>query len=383
MANLFEPFPLRGVTLPSRVAVSPMCQYSSRDGFAGDWHLVHLGSRAVGGAGLVFTEAAAVLPQGRISPQDLGIWKDEHIPMLARIARFVGQQGSVAGMQLAHAGRKASTCRPWDGHGAVPPAEGGWSDVVAPSPLPFAEGYAMPRALDADGIREVTQAFARAAERSRQAGFQVIEIHAAHGYLLHQFLSPLSNQRQDEYGGSFENRTRLLREVLTAVRQSWPERLPLFVRISATDWAEGGWDLEQSVELARRLRSLGVDLVDCSSGGTLPHAQMPVGPGYQTPFAETIRREAGIATGAVGMIVDPAQADHIVRTGQADLVLLAREFLRHPYWPLRAARELGYPAEWPVQYLRAAPPGSPPRSPADFAELDAMMEEQHGVPERK
>lgn len=383
MANLFEPFPLRGVTLPNRIAVSPMCQYSSRDGFAGDWHLVHLGSRAVGGAGLVFTEAAAVLPQARISPHDLGIWSDEHIPMLARIARFVRQQGSVAGMQLAHAGRKASTRRPWDGHGAVPPAEGGWTDVVAPSPLPFAQDYAMPRALDAAGIRQVTQAFARAAERARQAGFQVIEIHAAHGYLLHQFLSPLSNHRQDEYGGSFENRTRLLREVLTAVRQSWPERLPVFVRISATDWAEGGWDLGQSVELARRLRSLGVDLVDCSSGGTLPHVQITAGPGYQTPFAETIRREAGIATAAVGMIVDPAQADHIVRTGQADLVLLAREFLRHPYWPLRAARELGYPLGWPVQYLRAAPPGSPPRSPADLAELDAMMEEQHGVPERK
>lgn len=383
MASLFDPLVLRGLTLANRIAVSPMCQYSSHEGFAGDWHLVHLGSRAVGGAGLVFTEAAAVLPEGRISPQDLGIWSAEHIPMLARIVRFVRRQGSAAGIQIAHAGRKASTRRPWDGHGAVPPGEGGWSNVAAPSAIPFAEGYARPHELDHEGIARVVQAFAEAAGRAREAGFQVVEIHAAHGYLLHEFLSPLSNHRQDEYGGSLENRTRLPREVAAAVRQAWPERLPVFVRISATDWAEGGWDVEQSIELARQLRGLGVDLVDCSSGGTLPHAQVPVAPGYQTPFAERIRREAGIATGAVGMITGPAQAEHIVRTGQADLILMAREFLREPYWPLRAARELGCQTSWPVQYLRAAPPGSEPRRlAADAVGVDVAMEEQHGVPER-
>lgn len=383
MASLFDPLVLRGLTLANRVAVSPMCQYSSREGFASDWHLVHLGSRAVGGAGLVFTEAAAVLPEARISPQDLGIWSDEHVPMLARITRFIRRQGAAAGVQIAHAGRKASTRRPWDGPGAVPPGEGGWSNVVAPSALPFAEGYARPSELDQDGVARVIKAFAGAAGRAREAGFQVVEIHAAHGYLLHEFLSPLSNHRQDKYGGSLENRTRLLREVAAAVRVVWPERLPLFVRISATDWAEGGWTIEESIELARQLHSLGVDLIDCSSGGTLPHAQVPVGPGYQTPFADRIRREAGIATGAVGMITDAAQADHILRTGQADLILMAREFLREPYWPLQAARELGRQASWPVQYLRAAPPGAEPRSPeADAAEVDEAMEEQHGVPER-
>ncbi len=383
MASLFDPLVLRGLTLANRVAVSPMCQYSSREGFASDWHLVHLGSRAVGGAGLVFTEAAAVLPEARISPQDLGIWSDEHVPMLARITRFIRRQGAAAGVQIAHAGRKASTRRPWDGPGAVPPGEGGWSNVVAPSALPFAEGYARPSELDQDGVARVIKAFAGAAGRAREAGFQVVEIHAAHGYLLHEFLSPLSNHRQDKYGGSLENRTRLLREVAAAVRAVWPERLPLFVRISATDWAEGGWTIEESIELARQLHSLGVDLIDCSSGGTLPHAQVPVGPGYQTPFADRIRREAGIATGAVGMITDAAQADHILRTGQADLILMAREFLREPYWPLQAARELGQQASWPVQYLRAAPPGAEPRSPeADAAEVDEAMEEQHGVPER-
>ena len=383
MASLFDPLVLRGLTLANRVAVSPMCQYSSREGFASDWHLVHLGSRAVGGAGLVFTEAAAVLPEARISPQDLGIWSDEHVPMLARITRFIRRQGAAAGVQIAHAGRKASTRRPWDGHGAVPAGEGGWSNVVAPSALPFAEGYARPSELDQDGVARVVKAFAGAAGRAREAGFQVVEIHAAHGYLLHEFLSPLSNHRQDKYGGSLENRTRLLREVAAAVRAVWPERLPLFVRISATDWAEGGWTIEESIELARQLHGLGVDLIDCSSGGTLPHAQVPVGPGYQTPFADRIRREAGIATGAVGMITDAAQADHILRTGQADLILMAREFLREPYWPLQAARELGQQASWPVQYLRAAPPGSQPRSPeADATEVDEAMEEQHGVPER-
>ena len=363
MANVFDPLILRGVTLSNRIAVSPMCQYSSREGFATDWHLVHLGSRAAGGAGLVFTEAAAVLPEGRISPQDLGIWSDQHIAMLARIARFVRGQGSAPGVQLAHAGRKASTRRPWEGHGAVPAREGGWSNVVAPTSLPFAEGYPLPRELDDAGIGQILEGFARAAARAQEAGFQVIEIHAAHGYLLHEFLSPLSNHRQDGYGGAFENRTRLLREVVTAVRRVWPERLPLFVRISATDWADGGWEIEQSVELARQLRPLGVDLIDCSSGGTLPHVEMPLGPGYQTPFAERIRREAGIATGAVGMITSPAQAGHILRTGQADLILMAREFLRDPYWPLHTAAALGHGTSWPVQYLRAAHRGSIPREP--------------------
>lgn len=337
MPHLFEPLKLRDVVLANRIAVSPMCQYSSEQGFANDWHLVHLGSRAVGGAGLVFTEATAVLPEGRISPQDLGIWSDEHIEFLTRIVRFVHEQGSAAGMQLAHAGRKASTYRPWDGLGAVPDAEGGWP-VVGPSVEPFAEGYGVPKALSEDDIQEVIRAFTAAARRACQAGFRVVEIHAAHGYLLHEFLSPASNRRQDRYGGSFENRTRLVREVVAAVRGVWPERCPLFMRISTTDWIADGWDIEQSIELAHQLKPLGVDLMDCSSGGNVPHAKVPTGPGYQTPFAERIRHEAGIATGAVGLITGPAQADHIIRTGQADLVLLAREMLRDPYWPLRTAR---------------------------------------------
>jgi 2,4-dienoyl-CoA reductase-like NADH-dependent reductase (Old Yellow Enzyme family) len=362
-AHLFDPLSVRGVTFANRVFVSPMCEYSSADGFANDWHLVHLGSRAAGGAGLVFTEATAVLPEARISPQDLGIWSDEHIEPLARIVRFVRQQGAVAGMQLAHAGRKASTHRPWDGHGTVPESAGGWTKVVAPMAEPFAEGYPLPQALTSDGIREVVAAFAQSARRAFDAGFQVIEIHAAHGYLLHEFLSPLSNRRDDAYGGSFENRTRLLREVVVAVRSSWPERAPLFVRISASDWVDGGWDIHQSVQLARALKELGVDLIDCSSGGNVLRAKIPAGPGYQTPFAEQIRREAGIMTGAVGMITSSAQAEQIVATGLADAVLIARELLRDPYWPLRAARELGQAIAWPVQYLRAAPDGAQPRQP--------------------
>jgi 2,4-dienoyl-CoA reductase-like NADH-dependent reductase (Old Yellow Enzyme family) len=337
-----------------------MCQYSSSDGYATDWHFVHLGSRAVGGAGLVMTEAAAVTPEGRISPQDLGIWTEGHIAPLARIVRFIHAQGSVAGIQLAHAGRKASTLRPWEGHTAIPQSKGGWP-VVAPSALPFAEEYATPVALPEDGIRAVVEAFTAASNRALEAGFQIVEIHAAHGYLIHQFLSPLSNKRNDRYGGPFENRTRLILEVVAAVRKTWPERLPLLVRISATDWLEGGWDIEQSVELVRRLKDSGVDLVDCSSGGTSPAARIPFGPGYQVPFADRIRRETGILTGAVGMITAPAQADHIIRSGQADMVLLAREMLRHPYWPLAAARELGHALPWPAQYLRAAPPGTPLR----------------------
>jgi len=360
MSNLLDPLAIRDVTFRNRIAVSPMCQYSSTDGYATDWHLVHLGSRAVGGAALVMTEAAAVLPEGRISPQDLGIWDDGHIEMLSRIVRFIHERGAFAGIQLAHAGRKASTYAPWKGHDAVPESEGGWQ-VLGPSEEPFSEDYPKPQPLTLEGIRSITQGFAQAARRAREAGFDVIEIHGAHGYLIHEFLSPFSNHRQDEYGGSFENRTRLARVVVKAVREVWPERSPLFIRISATDWEEGGWDPAQSVELARQLKPLGIDLMDCSSGGNLLHAQIPAGPGFQTPFAERIRREADILTGTVGFITAPAQADHIIRSGQADMVLLAREMLRDPYWPLRAARELGYATTWPIQYLRAAPQGSQPR----------------------
>ncbi|HYL06670.1 MAG TPA: NADH:flavin oxidoreductase/NADH oxidase [Thermoanaerobaculia bacterium] len=382
MARLFDPLSIRDLEFANRVFVSPMCEYSSTDGFANDWHFVHLGSRAVGAAGLVLTEATAVLPEGRISPQDLGIWSDEHVAPLARIVSFIHQQGSVAGMQLAHAGRKASTYRPWAGNGALPESAGGWQQVVAPSPLAFAEHYPMPRALTAEGIREIVAAFAAAARRACAAGFRVIEIHAAHGYLIHEFLSPLSNRRQDAYGGSFDNRTRLLREIVAAVRSSWPERAALFVRLSATDWVAGGWDVEQSVELARTLRGLGVDLIDCSSGGIVPYASVPIGPGYQTPFAEQIRRQAQIMTAAVGMITSPVQAQHVIGTGQADAVMIARELLRDPYWPLRAARELGQPVSWPVQYLRAAPEGAQARVPVDLERLASCMAEHHSLPER-
>ncbi len=364
MATLFDPLTIRNVTFRNRIAVSPMCQYSSIDGYATDWHLVHLGSRAVGGAALVMTEATAVLPEGRISPQDLGIWDDGHVDMLSRIVDFIHGQGALAGIQLAHAGRKASTYAPWRGHNAVPESEGGWQ-VFGPSSDPFSEDYPKPQPLTLEGIRSVAEAFAQGARRAREARFDVIEIHGAHGYLIHEFLSPFSNHRQDEYGGSFENRARLARKVVKAVREVWPEHLPLFLRISATDWEEGGWDPAQSVELARQVKDLGIDLVDCSSGGNLPNAQIPAGPGFQTRFAERIRREANILTGSVGFITAPTQADHIIRSGQADMVLLAREMLRDPYWPLRAARELGYPTTWPVQYLRAAPPGSAPRQPVE------------------
>jgi len=379
MPHLFEPFTLRDVMFQNRIAVSPMCQYSSEDGFANDWHFVHLGSRAVGGASLVLTEATAVLPEARISPQDLGIWSDDHIEPLARIVRFIHEQGSAAGVQLAHAGRKASTYRPWDGRGSIPEGEGGWRPVAAPSAVAFAEEYAFPEALTGDGIQAVVTAFSQAAQRACHEGFRVVEIHAAHGYLLHEFLSPFSNQRQDRYGGSFENRTRLIREVVAAVRRAWPERFPLFVRVSATDWKEGGWDIEQMVELAHELKPLGVDLIDCSSGGNLLQAKIPVGPGYQTAFAERIRREAEILTGAVGLITSSAQADHIIRSGQADLVLLAREFLREPYWPLRAARELGHAVPWPVQYLRAAPEGTQARSVVDLQRFERCFAEHHAV----
>jgi len=342
-----------------------MCEYSSVDGHANDWHLVHLGSRAVGGAGVVFTEATAVSPEGRISPQDLGIWSDAHIEFLSRIAGFVHSQGSIAGIQLAHAGRKGSTYRPSDGTAAIPESEGGWRPV-APSPLAFSEGYALPEELTEDGIRGVVRNFAEAARRSREAGFRLIEIHSAHGYLLHEFLSPLSNQRTGRYGGSYDNRVRFLLEVVTEVRKVWPDQWPVFVRLSSTDWVEGGWNPDDTVELARRLARVGVDLVDCSSGGLSPAQRIPIGPGYQTEFAERVRKEAGVASGAVGMITSPEQADHILRTGQTDMVLLAREMLRDPYWPLHAARELGHAASWPVQYLRAAPKDAPPRSPMSF-----------------
>jgi 2,4-dienoyl-CoA reductase-like NADH-dependent reductase (Old Yellow Enzyme family) len=382
MAHLFDPLSIRDLTFTNRVFVSPMCEYSSIDGYANDWHFVHLGSRAVGGAGLVLTEATAVLPEGRISPQDLGIWSEDHIEPLARIVRFIHEQGSVAGMQLAHAGRKASTYRPWEGHGTVPEQAGGWTKVVAPSGLAFADSYPLPAALTREGIEEVVAAFANAARRACTAGFRVIEIHAAHGYLIHEFLSPLSNQRHDQYGGTFENRTRLLREIVAAVRSSWPERAPLFVRISATDWVDDGWDLQQSVELARSLKHMGVDLIDCSSGGNVPHAKVPVGPGYQTPFASQIRKAAEIMTGAVGMITSSVQAEQIIGTGQADAVIIARELLRDPYWPLRAARELGQSIAWPIQYLRAAPEGAPARVPVDLQNLAACFEEQHAIPQR-
>lgn len=365
MPHLFDPLTLRSVTFPNRVFVSPMCEYSATDGFVNDWHFVHLGSRAVGGAGLVMTEATAITPEGRISPEDIGLWSDAHIEPLARIVHFIHAQGSVAGMQLAHAGRKASTYRPWSGDGAVPVADGGWTNVVAPSALPFASHYPQPTALTAEGIRDTVGAFAAAARRAREAGLRVVEIHAAHGYLLHEFLSPLSNQRTDDYGGSFANRTRLLLEVVAAVRTVWPDELPLFVRISATDWTDGGWDLPQSIELARLLKPAGVDLVDCSSGGNVSGARIPLGPGYQTAFADEIRRATGIATGAVGLITTAVQAEHVVFTGQADAVFVARELLRDPYFPMRAARELGQAITWPAQYLRAGPAGAAPRRPID------------------
>jgi 2,4-dienoyl-CoA reductase-like NADH-dependent reductase (Old Yellow Enzyme family) len=366
-AHLFSPLEIGSLTLPNRIVVSPMCEYSCEDGFANDWHLVHLGSRAVGGAGLVFTEATAVTAEGRISPQDLGLWKDEHIAPLARITAFLHAQGARAGIQLAHAGRKASTYRPWSGEGVIAPEAGGWSGVVAPSAIPFTANYPQPHELDHAGIAAITSAFRAAAVRADKAGFDVIEIHSAHGYLLHEFLSPISNHRGDEYGGSFENRARLLLEVVDAIRGVWPRERPLFVRISATDWVEDGaensWDLPQSIRLAALLREHSVDLIDVSSGGNVAGAAIPIGPGYQTPFSDAIRAQTGILTGSVGMITDPAQAAHIVRTGQADLIFIAREFLRDPYWPLHAAAALGASASWPPQYLRAAPPKSEARAP--------------------
>ncbi|MBD2504142.1 NADPH dehydrogenase NamA [Anabaena azotica] len=353
MTHLFEPLRIREVTFRNRIAVSPMCQYSSTNGLANDWHLVHLASRAVGGAGLVITEAAAVEPRGRISPQDLGIWSDAHIEALAKTVGLIHNFGAVAGIQLAHAGRKASTAKPSKGGKVLDESQEGWRPVVSSSAIAFGKESPVPEALSIEGIQQVVQAFVEAAKRSLQAGFKVVEIHAAHGYLLHQFLSPLVNQRQDDYGGSLENRTRILREVVEGVREVWPESYPLFVRLSATDWIDKGWDIEQSIAISDKLKSLGVDLIDCSSGGAIPGINIPVKPGYQTQFAERIRQEANIATGAVGLITTPEQADQIIRNGVADIVLLGRELLRNPYWPHLAAKQLGHEKHWPVQYDRA------------------------------
>jgi len=350
--HLFSPLTIRGVTFRNRIVVSPMCQYSAVDGMATDWHLVHLGSRAVGQAAAVLVEATAVQAIGRISPEDMGIWDDRHVEPLARCARFIAEQGVIAGIQLAHAGRKACTRRPWDGGKPLTEAEGAWTPV-GPSRLAFAPGYPLPQELDAEGIRTVVNCFVEGARRAIHAGFRLIEIHSAHGYLLHSFLSPLSNERTDEYGGSLANRMRLLLETVEAVRRQIPDSTPLFVRISATDWADDGWDLEQSVALARALSTRGVDLIDCSSGALVAYAKVPVGKNYQVPFAERIRAEVGIMTGAVGMITEPRQADEIISSGRADIVLLAREMLRDPYWPLHAAKALGHEIAWPVQYARA------------------------------
>ena len=356
-AGLFSPLTLRGTTFGNRVWVSPMCEYSAVAGVPQDWHLVHLGSLARGGAGLVLSEATAVTPQGRISPADTGIWNDEQVRAWRRITDFVKSQGTIPGIQLAHAGRKASTAAPWTGGGYVAPADGGWSETVAPSAEPFGELPA-PSALSATEIPELVAAFRAGAVRSLDAGFEVAEIHAAHGYLLHSFLSPLTNHRDDGYGGSFDHRIRLLLEVVDAVRDVWPTQAPVLVRLSSTDWVDGGWSIDDTVALTRRLAGHGVDLVDCSSGGAVPRAPIEVKPGYQVPFAARVRREGGLASGAVGAITDPFQAQEIVAAGDADVVLLARALLRDPHWPLRAAHELGVQVRWPPQYERARWPAA-------------------------
>lgn len=358
---LFSSLQLRSVGFANRIGVSPMCQYSCQDGFATDWHLVHLGSRAQGGAGLIVMEAAAIVPEGRISVGDLGIWKDEHIPGLKRIVDFAHAQGVRIGIQLAHAGRKGSMSVPFDGERLLQPSEGGWQPV-APSAIAFSPSYATPKALHLSAMGAVADTFAKAAKRALAAGFDFIEIHAAHGYLLHEFLSPLSNRRTDIYGGCFKNRARLLLSVVDAARAAWPAHLPLFVRISATDWADEGWTADESVELSCLLREHGVDLVDVSSGGLVPHAHIPAAPGFQAGFAGRIRREANVPTAAVGLITTPLQANEIIDRGDADLILMGREMLRDPYWPLHAAATLNAPATWPVQYLRAAPQHSEART---------------------
>lgn len=351
MAQLFEPLALRSITLKNRIVVSPMCQYSSEDGFANDWHMVHLGSRAVGGASLIIFEATAVSPEGRITPYDLGIWKDEHIAPLKRITSFIEQQGCIPGVQLAHAGRKASHHRPWEGGAALSKNEGAWQ-TVGPSAISSRPGEPLPAELDKTGIEKVINDFRIAIRRAKEAGFKVIEIHGAHGYLFHEFYSPLSNFRNDEYGGSFENRVRLLLEVTEMARKEWPQEYPLFVRISATDWVEGGWTVDDSIALSKLLKEINVDLIDCSSGGNV-HAKIPVGPLYQVQFSEQIKKGAGIMTGAVGMITTPQEALDIVQKDKADLVILARQLLRDPYFPLHAAKKLGADIKWPNQYLRA------------------------------
>ncbi len=354
MGKLFTPFKLRGVEFRNRVFLSPMCQYSAQEGMPDDWHLVHLGSRAVGGAGQVMVEATAVTAEGRITKGDLGIWSDAHMEAFRRITAFISSQGAVPAIQIAHAGRKASTDLPWQGGAPIAPEKGGWVPL-GPSPVAFDEASTVPRELTAGDLKELVSQYAAAARRCLQAGFRVAEIHMAHGYLLHEFLSPLSNQRTDEYGGSLENRMRFPLRVARAVREAWPADLPLFARLSCTDWADGGWDLPQSVELSRRLKEIGIDLIDCSSGGLVPYAHIPAGPGYQVPFAAEIRARVGIPTGAVGLITQAAQAEQIVATGQADVVILAREMLRDPYWPLHAAGALRADIPWPSQYLRAKP----------------------------
>jgi len=354
MAKLFSPLTIKSVTLKNRIVVSPMCEYSSVDGFANEWHLVHLGSRAVGGAGLIITEATAVSPEGRISPDDLGIWKNAHLDKLKSIVSFIHKQGSVAGIQLAHAGRKASFTAPWKGAEQLKPGNGGWQ-TIAPSAQPFNEGNTIPEALTAEGILQVIDDFRAAAQRALSAGFKLVEIHAAHGYLINQFLSPLSNQRTDGYGGSFENRIKLLLEIIEAIQSVWPAQLPLFVRISATDWHPGGWNEQDSVRLGIILKEKGVDLIDCSSGGNAAGVKIPVGPGYQVCFSAQVKKETGILTGAVGMITSAEQAETILVKEEADLVIMAREMLRDPYFPLHAALELGVDIQWPNQYLRAKP----------------------------
>jgi 2,4-dienoyl-CoA reductase-like NADH-dependent reductase (Old Yellow Enzyme family) len=349
---LFDPLEIRSIRLKNRIAISPMCQYSSTDGFANDWHFVHLGSRAVGGAALVIQEATAVTARGRISPDDMGLWKDEQIEPLERITGFIKKQGAVPGIQLAHAGRKASMNSPWKGGKLLVETDGGWI-TQAPSAIPFNEGYSLPEVLSKQDIIQLRQAFKTSADRALLAGFEVIEIHGAHGYLINSFLSPLSNLRNDEYGGSFENRTRFLKEIISDIRSVWPEKFPLFLRISSTDYTDGGWDISSSVKLANEVKNQGVDLVDCSSGGLIANVRIPLAPGYQVPFAEKIRRETGILTGAVGLITTAVQANEIIESGKADMVLIARESLRNPDFPLTAAKELGKETDWPVQYLRA------------------------------
>ena len=354
MSHLFSPLQLRELVLKNRIFVSPMCQYSSTEGMPTDWHLVHLGSRAVGGAALVLMEATAISPEGRISPGDLGIWSDQHQLSYQKITSFIRQQDCIPAIQLAHAGRKASTDLPWQGGGPLSAAQGGWQPL-APSALPFAANHPTPREMTLADIQQVITQFQLAAQRALAAGFAVAEIHMAHGYLLHEFLSPITNRRSDDYGGSLENRMRLPLAVTQAVRQVWPANLPVFVRISATDWVAGGWDLPQSQVLAREMKQLGIDLVDCSSGGLVSDARVPVAQGYQVPFAAALRKETGIATGAVGLISNAGHAEEIIASGQADAVLLARELLRNPYWPLHAARILGDDIPWPKPYARAKP----------------------------